>query len=242
VISVCNRNVPRPSEWMQDGMNWMPHGRCLSGKSSWSFQRCGDLDSPGSRSELRHHDEFKPRPSSASPGEQHEWIVFVVGVDQSDGEDPESIIVLVVSPLEVSFTMLDISVDSVLSLPVGQRRIEIVERKGRGHPDSICDALMDTVSVALCAAYIETAGRVLHHNLDKGLLVAGQTAPGLGGGTIQTPMRIIFGDRATHEWQERKIPVGEIVANSSERSIPGHRNSSTSSRGIGSPPMTLRLP
>lgn len=110
--------------------------------------------------------------------------------------------------------MPEITVDAITNLPVSQRRIEIVERKGRGHPDTICDALMDSISIALCAAYLQTAGRILHHNLDKGLLVAGQSLPGLGGGTIQAPMRIIFGDRATHEWQGRKIPVGEIVEES----------------------------
>jgi len=35
--------------------------------------------------------------------------------------------------------------------------------------------------VALCRAYIDVAGRVLHHNIDKGLLVAGQSEPALGG-------------------------------------------------------------
>jgi S-adenosylmethionine synthetase len=98
------------------------------------------------------------------------------------------------------------------SAPIVSRRdIEIVERKGLGHPDTICDALMESISVALCQRYLETAGRVLHYNLDKGLLVAGQTSPQLGGGTVEAPLRVIFGDRATHLWQGIEIPVSEIV-------------------------------
>ncbi len=92
-----------------------------------------------------------------------------------------------------------------------QQEFEIVERKGLGHPDTICDALMEAASVALSTAYLQTCGRVLHFNLDKGLLVAGQSTPTLGGGTIDAPMRIIFGDRATNEYQGKQIPVGEIV-------------------------------
>ncbi|MDP1797253.1 MAG: methionine adenosyltransferase [Planctomycetaceae bacterium] len=92
-----------------------------------------------------------------------------------------------------------------------QQEFEIVERKGLGHPDTICDALMEAASVALSTAYLQTCGRVLHFNLDKGLLVAGQSTPTLGGGTIDAPMRIIFGDRATNEYQGKRIPVGEIV-------------------------------
>lgn len=70
---------------------------------------------------------------------------------------------------------------------------------------------MESISVALCAAYQQTAGRVLHHNLDKGLLVAGQTTPALGGGRFDAPMRLVLGDRATSEWQGSKIPVGDIA-------------------------------
>jgi S-adenosylmethionine synthetase len=70
---------------------------------------------------------------------------------------------------------------------------------------------MEAVSVALSRAYVEECGRVLHHNIDKGLLVAGQSAPQPGGGKILKPMRLIFGDRATAQVNGRQIPVGEIV-------------------------------
>jgi S-adenosylmethionine synthetase len=107
--------------------------------------------------------------------------------------------------------MTRISLDVLTDPPVGRRPVEIVERKGIGHPDTICDSVMEAASVALCNAYQQTAGRVLHHNLDKGLLVAGQTTPALGGGTVDEPLRIIFGDRAVRDWQGTPIPVGEIV-------------------------------
>lgn len=96
-------------------------------------------------------------------------------------------------------------------VPMRQREIEIVERKGLGHPDTICDLIMESLSVALCAEYLKTAGRVLHHNLDKGLLVAGQSTPALGGGLVESPMRLIIGDRATMHWQGKSLPVSELV-------------------------------
>jgi len=80
-------------------------------------------------------------------------------------------------------------------IPVRRQQIELVERKGVGHPDSMCDAIMEAISVAISQAYIAATGRVLHHNIDKGLLVAGQTSPALGGGTVNAPMRLIVGDR-----------------------------------------------
>jgi S-adenosylmethionine synthetase len=81
--------------------------------------------------------------------------------------------------------------------PEKNQRVEVVERKGLGHPDSICDALMDRVSVALCEEYLKKAGTILHHNVDKGLLVAGETKTKFGGGSLTKPMLLIFGDRAT---------------------------------------------
>ena len=47
---------------------------------------------------------------------------------------------------------------------------EIVERKGLGHPDTICDALAEHLSVALSRAYLARFGTILHHNVDKKLI------------------------------------------------------------------------
>jgi S-adenosylmethionine synthetase len=105
----------------------------------------------------------------------------------------------------------NIFVEQVPNLPMEEQPTELVERKGVGHPDSICDAIMEAVSVELCRAYVDRFGKVLHHNIDKGLLVAGGATPALGGGTVDEPMRLIFGDRATYEYRGVRIPVGEIA-------------------------------
>jgi S-adenosylmethionine synthetase len=65
-------------------------------------------------------------------------------------------------------------IEELKHTPMEQQRVELVERKGTGHPDSVCDAIMEQVSLALCREYLGTFGRVLHYNVDKGLLVAGR--------------------------------------------------------------------
>ncbi len=105
----------------------------------------------------------------------------------------------------------NIFVEALPNLPMEDQPTELVERKGVGHPDSICDAIMEAVSVELCRAYLDHFGKVLHHNIDKGLLVAGGATPALGGGKVDEPMRLVFGDRATYEYHGKKIPVGEIA-------------------------------
>lgn len=104
-------------------------------------------------------------------------------------------------------------------LPVWRQRFEYVERKGLGHPDSICDSVMEAISVALSETYREAAGRVLHHNVDKGLLIAGQTRPRFGGGTVEEPWQLIAAGQATTQLGEKSFPIAEIVTETARRWI-----------------------
>ncbi len=107
--------------------------------------------------------------------------------------------------------MRNILVDYSKHIPVEQQKVEIVERKGLGHPDSICDAIMDNVSVKLCKEYLEKVGSILHHNADKSLLVAGDVELNFGGGKVKEPMLLVLGDRATDEADGVLIPVEKLA-------------------------------
>ncbi|WP_455243363.1 methionine adenosyltransferase [Petrachloros mirabilis] len=96
-------------------------------------------------------------------------------------------------------------------IPSAEEAVEIVERKGLGHPDTICDAVMESVAIELAQAYLKSCGRVLHFNADKGMLVAGQVACRFGGGSVLAPMRLVMGDRATFAWKKKRIPVKDIA-------------------------------
>ena len=109
--------------------------------------------------------------------------------------------------------MRNIIVENLKQTPLEKQRIEIVERKGLGHPDYMCDAVMDQISVALSREYLEKVGSIMHHNIDKALLVAGETEPRFGGGIVNQPMLLIFGDRATSEANGVKIDVEGIAVN-----------------------------
>jgi len=106
---------------------------------------------------------------------------------------------------------VNVIVEAMDGRPVARQRTEIVERKGVGHPDSICDAIHEQISIHLCRAYQERFGHILHHNIDKGMLVAGIAAPGIGGGRIVEPMRLVVGDRAATEFRGETIDVASIV-------------------------------
>ena len=93
--------------------------------------------------------------------------------------------------------------------------VEVVERKGLGHPDTICDALAEALSRNLCRAYRERFGQVLHHNVDKALLCGGRAAPAFRGGVVLAPITVYLAGRAATEIGDQRIDVAEIAVNGS---------------------------
>ena len=90
---------------------------------------------------------------------------------------------------------------------VEDQEVEIVERKGIGHPDSISDGIAEAVSRALSQLYLDRVGKVLHYNTDETQLVAGRAAPAFGGGEVVEPIYLLIVGRATKEYEGRQLPV-----------------------------------
>jgi len=118
--------------------------------------------------------------------------------------------------------MPEINIETLNQTPCAQQRFELVERKGIGHPDTICDAIMEDISLALCREYLAAFGRVLHFNVDKCLLAAGRTEPRLGGGKVIAPMRFIYGDRAAAECGGMRIDIGAIAEAGAKQWLRSH--------------------
>ena len=102
-------------------------------------------------------------------------------------------------------TKKNVYVEDVREVPAPLRDVEIVERKGIGHPDSVADALAETVSRALCKMYKKEIGTVLHHNTDETQIAAGKSAPKFGGGVIIDPTYILLVGRATTDVTVNKV-------------------------------------
>lgn len=105
----------------------------------------------------------------------------------------------------------NIAIEMLKQTPVEEQQIELVERKCLGHPDSIADGIAEAVSRALCNSYLNDFGGVLHHNTDQGEVVAGESQPKFGGGTIIKPIFILLDGRATKEFKGEKIPADTIA-------------------------------
>jgi S-adenosylmethionine synthetase len=94
---------------------------------------------------------------------------------------------------------------------VEDQEVEIVERKGVGHPDSLCDGIAESVSRGLCRLYLDRVGEVLHYNTDETQLVAGTAAPAFGGGEVVEPIYLLITGRATKEYDGQRFPVDTVA-------------------------------
>ena len=92
--------------------------------------------------------------------------------------------------------------------------VEIVERKGQGHPDYLCDKAAEEMSIAISKWYIENTGRILHHNLDKAILAGGQSDARIGYGEILEPIYLLIVGRAVgvnSKINGKFLPIGKLV-------------------------------
>lgn len=89
--------------------------------------------------------------------------------------------------------------------------VEIVERKGIGHPDSLCDGIAERISREYTNWCLENLGVQLHHNFDKVQLVAGEVDVHFGGGEMIKPIRIQIAGRGTPSYNNRWVPMDTIA-------------------------------
>lgn len=117
----------------------------------------------------------------------------------------------------------NIAVTKAFTRPIEEQSLEIVERKGKGHPDTILDAIVESVGVKLCNYYIDNFGGILHHNVDKGSIAGGRAQVRFGGGELLDPIYICVVGRATTEVfkdQELvRIPLGTLTLESMKNTL-----------------------
>ncbi|MFP3132624.1 MAG: methionine adenosyltransferase [Nitrososphaeria archaeon] len=101
---------------------------------------------------------------------------------------------------------------SAKKIPKYEPSMEFVERKGKGHPDTICDGISENLSVSLSKYYLEKTGKILHHNVDKAILVGGQAKAWFGGGEVVEPIYLMLVGRAIGRLDKEDIvPIGRLA-------------------------------
>lgn len=88
--------------------------------------------------------------------------------------------------------------------------IEIVERKGVGHPDSLADALANEVSVAFSKHCLDHFGFVLHHNVDKLYIGAGNFRTDFGSCERLQPIEVRTNGRISNRFGDERIDIASL--------------------------------
>lgn len=74
--------------------------------------------------------------------------------------------------------------------------VEFVERKGPGHPDTLCDTLAERMGIRIARHFLAATGEHRHFNVDKALLAAGAVEVRFGGGRSTRRSRLILAGKA----------------------------------------------
>lgn len=88
---------------------------------------------------------------------------------------------------------------------------EFVERKGIGHPDTLADALAETLSINYSNYTLKKFGAVLHHNFDKVGLLGGASYVTFGKGHLMKPIRVLLNGRASTKFGDTEIPLKDLL-------------------------------
>ncbi|MFP3872695.1 MAG: methionine adenosyltransferase [Candidatus Natronoplasma sp.] len=104
----------------------------------------------------------------------------------------------------------------IYETPMEKQNIEIVERKGIGHPDSIADGIAEEISRELSRMYLEKHDRILHHNTDEVQIVGGQANPKFRGGEILEPIYVLLAGRATTDVNGKRLPYKSTALTAAE--------------------------
>jgi S-adenosylmethionine synthetase len=95
---------------------------------------------------------------------------------------------------------------------IEQLPVEVVERKGIGHPDTLSDGIAESLSMEYSRLTRSKYGAVLHHNVDKLGVKGGHWERDFGMGRMLKPATVVFGGRMSTEFADEQINIEELQA------------------------------
>lgn len=96
---------------------------------------------------------------------------------------------------------------------INDTKFEVVETKGKGHPDNICDTLAEKISASYSKYCLENYGVILRHMIDKLSILGGGSKVYFGKGEMTHPIRILINGRFTSKFNGTTIDYMNIVTN-----------------------------
>src|SRR5437016_5757470 len=115
---------------------------------------------------------------------------------------------MVTSPPSMVISMPDeVIITSSGDVGRGTSAVEIVERKGIGHPDTIADSIAERFSHLYSTYSMAQFGDVAHHWVDKTMAIGGEAEIGFGVSRPVAPIRVFIVGKATKIVGTVEIPT-----------------------------------
>ncbi len=88
---------------------------------------------------------------------------------------------------------------------------EFVEKKGRGHPDTLADGLAEYLSASYSRYTLNRFNVILHHNFDKVGILGGASSVRFGKGFLTKPIRVLINGRISNSFASTEIPTEKLL-------------------------------
>ena len=88
---------------------------------------------------------------------------------------------------------------------------EVLERKGRGHPDTLSDRLAEKLSCSYSELTRQQTGTILRHQFDKLTLMGGKCDVRFAGGHFVSPVRLLINGRASPKLGDKIVHFRDLL-------------------------------
>ncbi len=103
--------------------------------------------------------------------------------------------------------------------PIDRTRVEVVERKGLGHPDTLADTIAEMFSMRYSQWTEAAFGYVPHHWVDKCMVIGGESRNDFGDSAMVQPITVLVVGKVTDRVGSTQIPLADIAAEATHRSL-----------------------
>lgn len=103
------------------------------------------------------------------------------------------------------------NIQVIESAAISNYPVEVIERKGWGHPDKIADDLAEELSRAYSRYTLANCGAILHHNFDKLCILGGKSQITFGSGTILKPIRVLVNGRVSKSFAGKDLAIEQFI-------------------------------
>jgi S-adenosylmethionine synthetase len=114
---------------------------------------------------------------------------------------------------------LEIAILETAARKIEDVPVEVVERKGKGHPDTLADRFAEKFVTEYVAWSRKAIGEQVNHWVDKCVLIGGESRNEFGASHMISPIRAMVIGKATRQVGDLTIPLADIATTAAHSTL-----------------------